>query len=57
MLAREKTCLVNVPNGLTAYIQVLDVGVNKPFKDRIRQQSERHLDANLEPYTTGKMWN
>ena len=40
---RAKTCLVNVPNGLTAYVQVLDVGVNRPFKDDIYVNNQKGI--------------
>ena len=33
---RAKTQLVNVPPGLTPYVQVLDVSVNLPLKNRVK---------------------
>jgi hypothetical protein len=37
-------CDIILP-GYTAKLQVLDVGVNKPFKDHYRRQYIAHLDA------------
>ena len=54
-LSRCKTELVNVPPGLTPYVQILDVVVNKPFKNDIKRQSEKHMEENLEKYTEGKL--
>ena len=55
LLAKTKTVLQNIPGGLTAYLQVLDVTVNKPFKADIQKQSEEHLQQNLDAYTNGKI--
>ena len=46
-LNRAKTQLVNVPSGLMPYVQVLDVSVNLPFKNRVKTLSEDHLNDNL----------
>ena len=55
MLARCKTQLVNIPGGLAAYLQVLDIGINKSFKYVVQQQSEKHLQDNLDLYISGKI--
>ena len=55
MLAHAKTSLMNITGRLTGYIQVVDVGVNKPFKDEVRKQSEQHMNDNLDIYTSGKL--
>ena len=36
-------------------MQVVDVTINKPFKDSIRFQSEKHLAENLDKYTNRKI--
>ena len=51
LLVKAKTVLQNIPGGLTSYLQVVDVIVNKPLKESIRIQSEKHLNDNLDKYT------
>ena len=46
---------MNIPPGLTSYIQVLDVSINKPFKDKVRKQSEKHVEENIDRYAEGKI--
>ena len=41
--------------GCTSRVQPLDVSFNKPFKDVVRQQFEKHLEQNLQWYTEGKI--
>ena len=55
LLSKCKTTLVNIPSGLTPYVQVVDMSVNKPFKDKVRFQSENHLSEHLDLYTGGKI--
>ena len=55
LLAKNKTTLINVPNGTTSRVQPLDVASNKPFKNRVRQAFEEHLHKNLQLYTEGKL--
>ena len=55
LLKKKNTELVNVPPGCTSRIQLLDVSFNKPFKDVVRQQFEKHLEENLQRYTEGKI--
>ena len=55
LLVNKKTFLVNVPPGCTSRVQPLDVSVNKPFKNRVREQFEKHLDENLDRYVEGKL--
>ena len=47
--------LVNVTPKYTSRVQCLDVVINKPFKNEIKEQFERHLDENLNDYVDGKL--
>ena len=53
MLTRKKTELINIPPGCTSRVQVVEVSVSKPFKDRVRYQFEEHLDKNVTRYMKG----
>ena len=55
LLAWCKTNLVNVPGGCTSLVQPIDVSFNEPFKSYIRTMSEKHMDENLDSYTSGKI--
>ena len=55
LLSRCKTKLKNIPGGTTSRIQVLDVVINKPFKNNVREQFEEHMDQNLDLYVEGKL--
>ena len=37
-LCEMKTELVVIPGGMTSVLQPMDVSINKPFKDRLREQ-------------------
>ena len=54
LLKKKNSELVNVPPGCTSRVQPVDVSFNKPFKDVVRQLSEKHLDENLQRYSEGK---
>ena len=54
-LHKCKTTLINVPGGTTSRVQPLDVCINKPFKNYVREFFEQHLDSNLELYVDGKL--
>src|SRR5271169_4921171 len=43
-----------IPGGTTGYIQVCDVAINKPLKERIAEQAEIHYDQNEEKWIEGK---
>ena len=55
ILKKHKTSLVNVPPGCTCRAQVVDVLINKLFKDEVRSLFEDHLDKNLDQYVDGKI--
>ena len=52
---KHKTSLVNVQPGCKSRVQVVDVLINKPFKDEVRSLFEDHLDKNLDQYVDGKI--
>ena len=54
LLTKKMTSLCNVPPGCTSRVQVVDVTVNKPFKDEVRRLFEGHLEKHLELYVEGK---
>jgi hypothetical protein len=37
-----------IPSGTTGYIQVCDIAINKPLKDRIAKQAELHYNQHEE---------
>ncbi len=45
-LGKHGTKVLYIPRGFTSRLQVLDVGVNKPFKHYIRQQFETFMLSN-----------
>ena len=55
LLNRCKTQLKNVPPGTTNRVQVLDVVINKPFKDAVREQFEQHIHDHLDLYVENKL--
>ena len=55
VLQSKSTVLVNIPPGCTSKVQLLDVSINKPFKDYLRTQFEKHRDENFELYISNKL--
>ena len=55
MLQSKNTVLVNIPPGCTSKVQPLEVSINKPFKDYLRTQFEKHRDENIELYISNKL--
>ncbi|CAJ0595744.1 unnamed protein product [Cylicocyclus nassatus] len=53
-LFKEHSRIAVIPGGMTKYLQPLDVGINKPFKDNLRAGWERWMaDSARARYTTG----
>ena len=44
-----------MPPGCSSQVHPLDVVINKPFKNAIKEQLERHLDENLDEYVDGQL--
>ena len=56
LLKKHKNSLVNVPPVCTSPVKVIDVLINKPFKDEVRSLfDEDHLGENLDQYADGKI--
>jgi hypothetical protein len=43
-----------IPGGCTAYLQPLDIFINKIIKNLIRDAEEQHYDDNIEEWKAGK---
>jgi len=55
-LSKMKTELVVIPGGMTSVLQPIDVSINKPFKERLRQHYLTWIaDPALELTETGKI--
>ena len=55
-LHRLNTDLAMIPRGMTSLLQPLDVGVDEPFKDRLRQKWSALMLEGVKSYTkTGRM--
>ena len=52
-LKQERTDLVIIPGGLTRLLQPLDVAVNKPMKDALRQRWNQWLTSDSHSFTAG----
>ena len=48
VLKRQGVTISVIPGGCTGYVQPLDVSLNKPLKDLIRDEQERHFDKHIE---------
>ena len=55
LLKKHKTSLLNVPLGCTSRVQVVDVLINKPFKDEVRSLFEDHVGKIFDQYVGGKI--
>ena len=55
LLKKHKTSLVSVPPGCTSRVQVVDVLINKPFKDEVRSLFEDHVGKIFDQYVGGKI--
>ena len=55
LLKKHKASLVIVPPGYTSRVQVVDVLMNRPFKDEVSSLFEDHLDKNLDQYVDGEI--
>ena len=47
-LTKKMISLCNVPPGCTSHVQVVDVAVDKPFKDEVSRLFEDYLNKHLE---------
>lgn len=47
-LAQRRIDQVMIPAGMTAYLQTLDIAINKPFKDFLRQEINDYIQHRLD---------
>lgn len=47
-LAERRIDQVMIPAGMTAYLQTLDIAINKPFKDHLRTEINEYTENRLE---------
>jgi hypothetical protein len=50
----QKTTLSVIPGGCTRMVQVLDVSINKPLKDLIKEEQDSHYDQHIEDWQKEK---
>jgi hypothetical protein len=43
-----------IPGGCTGFIQVLNIALNQPLKELVKQAADDHYNANIELYKTHK---
>ena len=55
LLKKHKTSLVNIIPGSISRVEVVDVLINKHFKDEVCSLFEDHLDKNLDQYVDGNI--
>jgi len=48
VLKTQKTTISVIPGGCTGFVQVLDVSLNKPLKDLIKEEQDNHYDRYIE---------
>ena len=46
---------MSVPPGCISHVQVVNVLINKPFKDEVHSLFEDHVDKNFDQHVDGKM--
>jgi hypothetical protein len=44
----HKTALSVIPGGCTGYVEVLDVSLNKPLKDLIKEEHDAYYNQHIE---------
>ena len=52
-LRENKTATAVIPGGLTSLVQPLDVSLNKPFKDRLREKWMTWMMSGEKTFTSG----
>ena len=55
LLKKHKTSLVNVPTGCMSRVKVVDVLINKSFKDEVLSLFEDHMNINIDQYVDGRI--
>jgi hypothetical protein len=53
-LKAQKTTVSVIPRGCTRMVQVLDVSINKPLKDLIKEEQDNHYDCHIEAWQQEK---
>ena len=46
-LAERRIDQIMIPAGMTPYLQTLDIGVNKPFKDNLRIEINEYIENRM----------
>ena len=54
LFKQQKTTISVIPGGCTGFVQVLDVSVNKPLKDLIKEEQDDHYDQHIDEWRAEK---